>query len=60
MTVDEIAQSDVGTIQGKLAKKVGRKLGFGVFSESADQLGRGQVYPLAGRLITEREMERLL
>lgn len=58
MSVSDIAEMNIDQMSAKITK--GRRFPFSTFSEVTDQLGRGQMYPFAGRMISREEMDRWL
>lgn len=57
-TVRELSEMAIGQISALLTR--GKRFSFSTFSEHADQIGRGQMYPFAGRLISRRDIDRSL
>ena len=58
LSVRELAGMDPADIAEHIGSRVKKKLRFDSFSDVTDALGRGQVYPFAGRLISEEEIDR--
>ena len=58
LSVQELAGMDPADIAEHIGSCVKKKLRFDSFSDVTEALGRGQVYPFAGRLISEEEIDR--
>lgn len=58
LSVQELAGMDPADIAEHIGSRVKKKLRFDSFSDVTEALGRGQVYPFAGRLISEEEIDR--
>lgn len=58
LSVRELAGMDPADIAEHIGSCVKKKLRFDSFSDVTEALGRGQVYPFAGRLISEEEIDR--
>lgn len=56
----EISEMSPSQIASRIGGRGKKKFKFDTFSDVTDQLGRGQVYPFAGRLISEEEIDRRL
>lgn len=60
LSVREISSMSTDAIAAHLSSRAKHSLRFDTFSKVIDQLGRGQVYPFADRLISEDEIDRRL
>ena len=53
--VSDLSEMDIKQIAAKVTG--GRSFPFSTFSDVTDQLGRGQIYPFAGRMISRRDID---
>lgn len=58
MSVSEISSLEIEDIASRVERKAGRRFKSSTFSDVVDQLGRGQVYPFAGRLISRKFIDK--
>lgn len=55
LSVSDLSEMDIKQIAAKVTG--GRSFPFSTFSDVTDQLGRGQIYPFAGRMISRRDID---